>query len=136
MTVVVCTDKNGGMLFAGRRTSRDREMLADLGRLAAGRRLLCTPYSERLLTAAGLCPTVREDCLDAAEGGDVVFIETLPLSPYSARIARLVVYRWDKAYPYDVSLDLSPTAEGFALTSSVELSGFSHDVIQREVYDK
>ncbi len=136
MTVIVCTDKNGGMLFAGRRTSRDREMLADLGRLAAGRRLLCTPYSERLLTAAGLSPTVREDCLEVASEDDLVFIENLPLSPYRERITRLVVYSWDKAYPYDVVLDIPKEAEGRRLVASHTFPGFSHDAITKEVFEK
>ena len=136
MTVVVCTDNRGGILFAGRRTSRDREMLADLGRMCEGRRLLCHPYSERLLTAAGLSPTVCEDCLDVAEGDDLVFVEHLPLLPYRERITRLVVYSWDKAYPYDVALDLSPKDTGYRLVSSVKIPGFSHDIILKEVYER
>ena len=136
MTVVVCTDPRGGMLFTGRRVSRDREMLADLGRMREGRRLLCHPYSEKLLTAAGLSPTVCENCLEAAGDDDLVFVETLPLMPYRKTIDCLVVYVWDKVYPYDVALDLSPKAEGYRLVSSVEFPGFSHDVILREVYKK
>ena len=136
MTVVVCTDNRGGMLFAGRRTSRDRAMLADLGERLAGRRLLCHPYSEKLLTDAGLSPTVREDCLDVAEDGDVVFVECLPLLPHRERIACLIVYSWGEAYPYDTRLDLLPREEGYRLTDTAELVGYSHKVITREVFLK
>ena len=136
MTVVVCTDTRGGMLFAGRRQSRDRVMLADLGTLLKGGRLLCHPYSEKLLTGAGLAPTVREDCLQTAGAGDVVFVENLPLLPYRERIARLIVYSWGEAYPYDTRLDLDPRAEGYRLTDTTELIGYSHKCITREVFQK
>ncbi len=136
MTVVVCTDNRGGMLFAGRRTSRDRVMLADLGALLCGRRLLCHPYSEKLLSGAGLSPTVREDCLDIAAAEDVVFVETLPLLPYRDRIARLVLYSWGEAYPYDTRLDLVPGEAGYRLVDTAELRGYSHDRIIREVFEK
>ena len=136
MTVVVCTDNRGGMLFAGRRTSRDRAMLADLGERLSGRRLLCHPYSEKLLTGAGLSPTVREDCLDVAEEGDVVFVETLPLLPHRERISRLIVYSWGEAYPYDTRLDLVPSEAGYRLVDTAELCGYSHKCITREVFEK
>ena len=136
MTVVVCTDTRGGMRFAGRRTSRDREMLSDLSRMAEGRRLYCRPYSEKLLTAAGLAPTVCEGALSVATEGDIVFIEDCPLRPHLDRISSLVIYCWGEAYPYDASLDLVPSEDGLHLASTEEFPGHSHALIRKEIYRK
>ena len=43
MTVFVCLDDRGGMLFNLRRQSRDREQMADMLRLVGTRRLYCHP---------------------------------------------------------------------------------------------
>ena len=134
MTVVVCTDTRGGMLFAGRRQSRDRVMLADLAALVGDGRLWCRPFSEKLLVGAGLTPTVAEDCPSLAGAEDTVFIEAPPLTPYLPTISRLIVYSWCEAYPYDAALDLVPTALGFTCVETAEFEGNSHKKIRKEVY--
>ncbi len=133
MTVAVATDMRGGMLFLGRRVSRDRALIADLARLQEGR-LLCHPFSERYLVSMGLSPVVCEDPLDSAREDDTCFIEGLPLLPHIARIARLIVYRFDKVYPFDVSLDINPHAPPFHLSEAQELPGYAHKTLIREVY--
>lgn len=134
MTVVLCTDTRGGMLFAGRRQSRDRVMLADLAALVGEGRLFCRPFSEKLLTGAGLTPTVTEDCLGIAGPIDTVFVERPPIAPHLDRISRLVIYSWGEAYPYDVALDVDPTKAGFRLTDTAEFAGHSHTLIKKEVF--
>ena len=133
MTVVVATDMRGGMLFLGRRVSRDRALIADLARLQSGR-LLCHPFSERYLISMGLSPIVCEDPLGSAREDDTCFIEGLPLSPHVPSITRLIVYRFDKVYPSDVSLDIDPHAPPFRLAETRELPGYAHKTLSREVY--
>ena len=136
MTLVLCTDTRGGMLFAGRRQSRDRAMLADLATLVGSGRLLCRPFSEKLLTGAGLLPTVCEDCPEVALSGDTVFLESPPVTPYLPRVSRLVIYSWGEAYPYDTALDIDPKSSGLTLKEVTELAGYSHKTIKREVFVK
>ena len=134
MTVIVCTESRGGMLFLGRRVGRDREILSDIATL--GGRLLCHPFSEKYLRGAGLTPEVDEALLANAEEDDLCFIESLPLAPYAARIDRLIRYTFHSRYPFDFSLDLDPVAAGLHRTATVEFKGHAHDTITKETYER
>jgi hypothetical protein len=134
MTVIVCTGSRGGMLFLGRRVSRDRKILSDIATL--GGRLLCHPFSEKYLRGAGLAPEVDEALLLHAERDDLCFIETLPLAPHAARIDRLIRYSFETRYPFDVSLDLDPVAAGLRLVKTEEIVGHSHQSIIKETYER
>ena len=48
------------------------------------------------------------------------------------RVERVVLYRWDRAYPADLYWDLS--LEGWTLARREEFPGFSHEIITKEVY--
>ena len=50
----------------------------------------------------------------------------------SGRVERVVLYRWDRAYPADLYWDLS--LEGWTLARREEFPGFSHEIITKEVY--
>ena len=134
MTVVVCTDSRGGMLFMGRRVSRDREMIRDLMTLTPS--VLCRPFSEKYLATTPLPYRVTEDPLAVAEGEDFCFIEEPPLAPYLDRIDRLIVYSWGVAYPFDRALDVDPCGGLFHRTDLYELVGHSHKTITREIFEK
>lgn len=134
MTVIVCTGNRGGMLFLGRRVSRDRAILSDIASLEG--RLLCHPFSEKYLRGAGLDPVVDEALLEHAKAGDLCFIESLPLLPHAARIDRLIRYTFDKRYPFDFSLDLDPAAAGLRLTATEEFKGHAHDTIKKEIFER
>ncbi|MBO7761779.1 MAG: hypothetical protein J6T24_03175 [Clostridia bacterium] len=134
MTVVVCTDTRGGMLFLGRRVSRDREILADLATL--GGRLICHPFSEKYLASAPCPVTVLADPFSEGEEGDVLFVENLPLRPHLDRIEKIIRYSFEERYPFDTALDVDPIAEGFRLAACCELVGHSHPTMKKEVYVK
>ncbi len=68
MIAIVCLDDENGMLFNGRRQSRDRVVTERIALLAAGKKLWMNGYSAGLL--AGMTPVllVQEDVL--AAGGE------------------------------------------------------------------
>ena len=101
MTIVICADKNGGILFNDRRQSRDSKLIEDLVAFAKNRRILSVPYSEKLFanTDADLC--FCPDYLDKAGENDVCFVEKEDFTPYLSAADELVVYRWNKVYPAD-----------------------------------
>lgn len=134
MTVVVCTDSRGGMLFMGRRVSRDREMIRDLMTLTPS--VLCQPRSEKYLATTKLSFRVEEDPLGVAKEEDFCFIEEPPLAPYLDRIDRLIVYSWGVAYPFDRALDIDPRGGLFRRTDCCEFVGHSHTLIKREIFEK
>ena len=132
MKLILCLDDRGGMAFGGRRQSRDAVMLADLSQaVREGAVLRATPYSEKLLREAGISASIGEfPELDAADG-DLCWLETrAPLE--NTQINALILYRWNRHYPADLSFDVAAT--GFHLASREELVGKSHPKITKEVW--
>ena len=132
MKVFVCVDNMMGIAFNRRRQSRDRILVADAIAMA-DTSLLCTPYSAELLREH---PRLRvsEMPLDEATRDEYVFAELLSLAPYAERIDTLILYRWNRDYPSDMSLDLS--LSDFRLLCTENIVGSSHEKITKEVYVK
>ena len=131
MIPILCIDEQNGLLFNGRRQSRDQILREDVLRTAAGRRLWMNAYSFRQFGGEGRI-TVDEDFLAKAGPGELCFVEGLPLRPHLSRLEGLILYRWNRRYPADVYLDIEPAA--FRLLSSEEFPGRSHETITKEVY--
>ena len=136
MTVIVCVSDGGGMLFGGRRVSRDRCVLEDIARLCDGGALFVGDISEPLFSESDASVISVTDPLSSADTGDFVFIEDWSLSEYASKIAKLIIYRWNRKYPFDFSLDLDPRAAGMTLLESIDLKGKSHEKITREIWRK
>ena len=136
MTVFVCTDERGGMLFMKRRLSKDRVLTADLVDSVGDGILYISEFSESLFTDSDISVMSVPCPLDSAGEGDYVFVETEGLGKYIDKIKTLVVYNWNRKYPFDVSLDIEPLSKGFHLTETREFKGHSHDKITKEVYTK
>lgn len=134
MTVAVCVDNSGGMLFNGRRLSRDRVMIEDLLSLAGSVPVRAAPFSAALFSKAAERAEICRDFLSAAGDGAFCFVENVPLAGYMDRVEKLIIYRWNRDYPSDVKLDVQPEEYGLRLAESLEFAGSSHDKITREVY--
>lgn len=134
MTVYLCLDEKNGMLFHNRRQSRDRAVRADILRECAGSTLWMDAYSASQFEPAPAAIVVAEDCLARAGIADSCFVERQVLAPWVEKIGRLVIYRWNRAYPSDTCLDVS--LENWKLFSREEFSGYSHETITKEVYRK
>lgn len=134
MIVAVCVDDLGGMMFNRRRVSRDRAVCADIVAMSQGKRLCMTEYSAKLFSEfeVDICTDAR--FLETAGSGDICFVEDAPLSRYSDKIESLVIYRWNRRYPSDMRLDISPAKSGFRLVSTEEFEGYSHEKITKETY--
>ena len=52
MHLIVCVDDRDGMSFCGRRLSRDRELIAHILKLTAGRKLWMSAYSAKMFPDA------------------------------------------------------------------------------------
>lgn len=133
MNVIITLDNRNGMLFNGRRLSRDR-VLNERILARAGGKLFLNAYSAGLFAGSDADLTVCEDFADRAGQGDFCFVEAPPLAPYESSIETLTVYRWNRDYPSDCTLDLS--LNRWKLISANEFPGSSHDTIREEVYRK
>ena len=73
MTVALCIDDRGGMLFNKRRQSRDRVLVEELVRFAEseGARILISPFSKLLFENFPNAVQIDDRFLENAELGDI-----------------------------------------------------------------
>lgn len=126
MTVYVCLDDRNGMLFNNRRQSRDRAVLEDI-RVSVSGTLTIDAFSEKLIAPAEI-PFV----LGEPAPGVHFFLENRKASEILPMAERVVIYRWNRAYPGDFRFD--GDLSGFTLRSTEEFPGKSHERITKEVY--
>ena len=120
MIVIVCTEDRGGMLFNNRRVSKDRTVIQKILELSEGKKLWIHPFSEKLFEQEHPenCCVVENQSLKGTEG----------------RIEKLIVFGWNRAYPFDFKLDLD--LEQMEKTAEEEFAGYSHEKITRLQYRK
>ena len=124
MTLIFCIDDGGGMLFGGKRQSRDRVLNEYLTERIGDAPLWVTPYS------ASLFPTGRP--MAEWDGAGYAFIED---SPYDLTQAEEVILcRWNRRYPGDTFFDEKTLKALFKKTHTEELAGSSHKKITIETY--
>lgn len=128
MVWIVCADNRDGILFNGRRLSRDRAVCTDILRLAAGRALWMNAYSAKLFPTAENLHISEAPAQCAGADGLCFFENTTPEGDADT----LVVYRWNRDYPADRYLSLT----GWRRTDAEDFQGYSHERITREVYKR
>ena len=135
MTLIVCADDRGGMAFNRRRQSQDRIVREHILADAAGGRLWMSPYSARQFgPEQAEHISADEDFLDKAGETDACFVELSDPAAALDRADRLIVYRWNRTYPFDLAVTLPP--EGWTLAGTEEFPGHSHEKITKEVYSR
>ena len=132
--VIVCLDEKNGMLFNNRRQSQDRVVRGDMIDIASGSRLLVNEYTAGQFKddAGKIC--ISKMPMEEALEADYCFIENLSLAEYKENIEEIVVYRWDKKYPADTFIDVD--LGEYQLAEEKEMVGYSHEVINREIYKR
>ena len=148
MKIIVCVDNQNGMMFNHRRQSQDCVLRKRILELTGGKKLWMNAYSQKqFLQVNGNMPKEQEQSgqlgqsgqiqadetfLEKAGPGEPCFVEDRSVAPFAGRVERVVLYRWDRAYPADLYWDLS--LEGWTLARREEFPGFSHEIITKEVY--
>ena len=136
MTVFVCIDDRGGMLFNKRRLSKDKAVIHDIEKEVTDDVLYITEFSEALFADSNVSALSVSDPLFCASENDFVFIENMALKSYIDKIDKLIIYKWNRRYPFDLSLDIDPRNDGFYLESESSFKGNAHDKITKEIYKK
>ena len=136
MTVFVCTDSRGGMIFNSRRVSFDMKIIDDVIRCTGDGILYVSDFSEDLFEESEASVISVPTPLSSAGDNAFVFIENEPLLPYLDKIDRLIIYSFGEPYPYDMRLDVKPSESGFRLRSRRTFVGNTHDNITREDFIK
>ena len=129
LNIIICLDDKNGMLFGGKRQSRDSVLCKRILEISKETGLLMNNYSAKLFEAEDVI--ADEDFLLKAQKGDYCFIENTAI-PES--FEKIVIYRWNRVYPSDVKFDTSLILSK-QLVSSFEFEGSSHSKITEEVYE-
>ena len=136
MILAVCVDNNGGMAFGNRRQSRDIAVCRDLAETCKGNTLYIDAYSEKIFAEVeNLCVEINvvTSFDDVCFGDDdCAFVEKEQPSLFVDKISKIVLYKWNRDYPYDMQFDIDMTE--WKLMSMTEFPGKSHERITREVY--
>ena len=137
MIPILCVDDRGGVMFNHRRLSRDRLLRRHLLDMLAGKTLWMSRYSREQFTETSAAHlVVDEDFLSLAGSGEYCFVEGSPLLPHLARIEGLILFRWNRRYPADTFLDLSPADPPWHLVEQMDFPGSSHQILTKEVYTR
>ena len=136
MTVFVCTDSRGGMIFNRRRVSFDMKIIDDVIRYTGDGILYISDFSEDLFEDSTASVISVPDPLYSAGRDSFVFIENEAILPYIDKIDRLVIYNFGESYPYDKKLDIDPSEAGLKLRSRRTFVGNTHDNVTREDFIK
>lgn len=134
ITVAVCIDCDGGMMFNNRRCAKDRGLIRELLSSTEGR-IAIHPYSEKLFGGDPRISVVSDPMLDASDG-DICFVEQFPIAPLLDFVDRFIIYDLGIPYPKDKYLDVDPEQCGFELLSQVYFKGSSHDRITKRIYKR
>ena len=133
MNIAVCLDDNNGMLFCGRRQSKDRYLRQQLLQLVGPNALWMNAFSAKQFED-GDAIQIAEDFLELAPQGSWCFVENIDVLPYKEQIEQIAIYRWNRLYLSDVKFPMEAFCKNWQLISTRTFPGYSHDVITEEIY--
>ena len=131
MTLIVCIDDMGGMLFGNKRQSRDGTLIRRILAITEGKKLVLSPYSAPLFEEKKEL-FVSDDPAADCDNEDFLFVENTPLP--AGKIDTLLLYRWNRRYPATRFFTLS--TEDFVLKETTDFQGSSHECITEERWER
>lgn len=135
MTIIACVDDHMGMMFNQRRQSQDRALRERILEITGGSRLWMSHYSAKQF-AEHNAPQIHADdnFMSAAGSCEYCFIEDCDAVPYLQRAEKIILYRWNRRYPFDLVFPVDLSAGGWKLVHAAEFAGSSHERITEEIY--
>lgn len=131
MIVIVCLDENQGMMFHGRRQSRDKAVSERIEQICKGKKLWMNSYSYQLYgTLEGAVED--EEFIHKAGSGEFCLVENQHLSMVQKKLEELIIFWWNRSYPRDFRLDLDLSE--WRKRAVREFPGNSHEKITEVCY--
>lgn len=137
MILIVCLDDQNGMMFNGRRQSRDSIIIDLILEEAAGRIIWMNWYSYKQFSELS-CKNIKvdNDFLVKAKTGEYCFAENYHVANYGKKIEKIIIFRWNRKYPSDFKLDIDLNSDVWKQVKWQDFRGYSHEKITKEVYIK
>lgn len=130
MYIIICLDDNNGLALNHRRQSAGPHRSGRYQKTVGEKKLWITDYSRKLFHSVSNLE-ISENQKEKAKEGEYVFQELETLDTGDKRIEQFIIYRWNRVYPADVSVEIGTE---WKLTETEEFPGFSHEKITKEVY--
>lgn len=136
MKLFICLDDNNGMLFNNRRQSRDSKVCEDAISHMGNHTLFIHSFSKFLFADYAEKVSMDDNFLQKASSEDGCFVEHLDITPYLDSCNEVIVYKWNRDYPFDMQFTTNLSDQGFSLSGSSDFVGSSHDKITKEIWTK
>lgn len=128
MKVAVCIDKEGGMMFFGRRQSMDRVLREKMLSLTSGKLYLNEFTADQFENKDRL--HISESFLNEAGEDDLCFVENLTFD--INKVNTLYIFNWNRLYPSDFKFNYDISS--FKKVKTEKFEGYSHPKITLETY--
>lgn len=131
MKVIVCLEERKGMMFNHRRLSKDELVIKSIMDMVDQESISMNAYSYSMFQNRdkGNCK-VSNSFLQAKS--EYYFVEDDDLSTCYESIEELIIYWWNRKYPYDLALAIN--IENYHLCECETFVGQSHEEIIKERY--
>lgn len=137
MIIISVIDDKGGLMFNNRRQSQDRILRQNILETVSSGKLLMNSFSFSQFSKENFNNIITdEDFLENAQKDDFCFAENVSLLPYTNKIDKIILFRWNRTYPGDFFFDIPLSEEIWHLVSSEDFEGSSHEKITKEIYEK
>lgn len=133
MHIIVCLDQKNGMMFLGKRQSKDRVLRAHMLQISCGASLRMNAYSAGQFEEPSFNIRIMDDFLETAQKGDYCFVENMDVLQWEERIEDIIVYRWNRIYPASMYFPEKLLSSRNLIQKEI-FAGYSHDEITQEVY--
>jgi hypothetical protein len=132
LNIIVCVDKDNGMLFNNRRLSKDKILCEKILEITSSSKLLMNEYTKSLFENSENI-IVDNNFLQNANLGDFCFIENIDINEYD-QIEQVYIFNWNRKYPADRFFNLN--LSNFKKIKTENFAGNSHEKITLEIYTR
>ncbi len=133
MNLIICLDKSNGMLFCGKRQSRDIVLCEKVLEISNGCKLIMNTSSAKLFESIENI-TIDDNFLNNAQQGDYIFAECEINS--LEKVEKVFIFQWNRDYPADTFFNFNLKNYGFKKIKKEDFQGNSHKKITLEIYER
>lgn len=134
MKLIVCLDERNGMMFGGRRQSRDGVVCKRIISLVGNNRLWMNNYSAKLFADYADMICVDDAFAERAAAEDFCFVENPDDVPSLNEVTQIVLFKWNRHYPADRFFTIDLKELPWKMAQTDDFTGKSHEKITMEIY--
>lgn len=131
MKIIICVDKENGMLFMGKRQSQDSMLRNKILKIVGGSKLWVSKYTAGQFEAKEVL-TIDNDYISKAEAEDYCFVEDMGYD--ISKTDEVILCRWNRSYPGETYFETDLKTSGFKKKKTENIIGSSHRKITIETY--